>query len=64
MLEAQAIEEAYDDAVKNLFSVLFEGLVELSANATSCGEEELVARFGRGYELAQRARDLALKIVS
>ncbi len=53
--EASAISEAYTDQIKALYKVLFDNFIQKDAHA--------IQKFKGGLELAQAARDAALKVV-
>ena len=58
---AKAIEEAYEDQVKELFKGLFSNLV--IAPSSNESDQQSLAKFAKGLQLANRARQLALSAV-
>ena len=58
---AKAIEEAYEDQVKELFKGLFSNLV--IAPSSNESDQQSLAKFTKGLQLADRARQLALSAV-
>jgi hypothetical protein len=57
--EAAAIEEAYAEQVKHLFTVLIKNLEDESGN-----EQQVVDRFKAGLDISKRAKQLALSAAS
>ena len=60
--EATAIEAAYDDQVQALFKVLFINLGNEPVSHET--DQQCVAKFTAGLNVAKRAKDLALKAVA
>ena len=55
--EADAIEQGYEDAIRELFRTLFTNLIDEPA------EQQSVAKFTAGLNTARRARELALGVI-
>jgi hypothetical protein len=55
--EADAIEQGYEDEIIALFRTLFTNLIDEPA------EQQSVAKFTAGLNVAKRARDLALGVI-
>ena len=58
----KAIEEAFEDQVKELFKGLFTNL--LIAPSSHETDQQSLAKFAKGLQVANRARQLALSAVS
>jgi hypothetical protein len=55
--EADAIEQGYEDEIRELFRTLFTNLIDEPV------EQQSVAKFTAGLSAAKRARDLALGVI-
>ena len=55
--EADAIEQGYEDEIRELYRTLFTNLIDEPAGKQS------VARFTAGLNIAKRAHDLALGVI-
>jgi hypothetical protein len=55
--EADAIEQGYEDEIRELFRTLFTNLIDEPV------EQQSVAKFTAGLNAAKRARDLALGVI-
>ena len=55
--EADAIEQGYEDQIRELFRTLFTNLIDDPT------EQQSVAKFTAGLNIAKRARDLALGVI-
>ena len=60
--EAATIEAAYEDQVKTLFKVLVANLIDEPVTHES--DQRNSDKFALGLKVAQRAKDLALKVVA
>jgi hypothetical protein len=60
-LAAKAIDEAYEGQVKELFKGLYTNLVIAPSSHET--DQQSLAKFAKGLELANRARQLALSAV-
>lgn len=58
--EASAIEDAYAEQLKKLYSVFVSNLVDAGAG----GEQKSIERFTAGVNVSRRAKDLALVVLS
>jgi hypothetical protein len=58
--DGDCIEGAYEDALGNLFKQLFENL---AGQSDGPGDQNYVAKFTAGYNLAKHAKALALGVV-
>ena len=59
--EANAVEEAYQVHVQNLFKVLVTNLID--ARVSHQTEQQCADRFATGLKFGKRARELALNII-
>jgi hypothetical protein len=60
--DRHTIEEAYEDALRNLFNVLLDAFV--GAPQDQKAQNSAAQRFSAGLAVARKARDAALALVS